>query len=95
MTTLWKNMNNLFLAKHAYRKNIMHKKILSTKKKYWQKNYIHKKFITTYRDQKNLEKRFSEKHGTTIFDGNYSLGAEFSDDFRQNDVFRVQTLKKS
>ena len=32
MVTLRKNMNNLFLTKHAYRKNIIHKKMLSTKK---------------------------------------------------------------
>ena len=45
--------------------------------------------------KKNLEKRFSEKPGTNIFGEKYNLGAGFPADFRQNDVFRVQILKKS
>ena len=42
-----------------------------------------------------MEKRFSEKPGTNIFVEKYDLGTGFPVGFRQNDVFRVQTLKKS
>ena len=42
-----------------------------------------------------MEKRFSEKPETNIFVEKYDLGTGFLVDFRQNDVFRVQTLKKS
>ena len=42
-----------------------------------------------------LEKLFSEKPGTNIFVEKYDLGTGFPTGFRQNEVFRVQTIKKS
>ena len=61
MATLWKSMNNIFLAKHVYRKNIIHKKILSTKKKYWQKKCIHKKNLNNMSWSKIFWKNYFQK----------------------------------